>query len=170
MNKKKEESNSSRDSFTGKNSRLDQGQLPCFSNIRRRIIAAINPRLIEPNALCRCLLDPFFSSPFLSLPLNAKSISHNKSIRKVRLLPISAATSPDIYSFLFAAICVCCMRACARECIYIYMRSRVNMTLATFLTATAIPSFAFRQIKEYNVFLAARIPRQFERIIHDARK
>ena len=37
------------------------------SNIRRQIIAAINPRLIEPNAACRCLL-------------LAKSISHYKSI------------------------------------------------------------------------------------------
>ena len=38
------------------------------SNIRRQIIAAINSRLIEPNAACRCLL------------LSAKSISHYKSI------------------------------------------------------------------------------------------
>lgn len=37
------------------------------SNIRRQIIAAINPRLIEPNAACRCLL-------------LAKSISNYKSI------------------------------------------------------------------------------------------
>lgn len=41
--------------------------LASLSNIRRQIIAAINPRLIEPNAGCRCLL-------------LAKSISHYKSI------------------------------------------------------------------------------------------